>query len=137
MLVRNENLQLVDISIYANEILTEGLGENTVTEQDAKNALAELYLSANQQIGSDFFIQELEAFIPLKIESLNVGKIWAELKKIFCSIVQEDSTFGKIVDLILEAIAYIIPLGVFIKKLVKVIIKFFLQQGLGRICPAN
>ena len=44
MNVLNEQFQLVSTAVYANQILSEGLGETIVTEQQAQNALAELYL---------------------------------------------------------------------------------------------
>ncbi|ANI90239.1 hypothetical protein A9P82_13630 [Arachidicoccus ginsenosidimutans] len=138
MLVRNEALQLVDTSAFANEILAEGLGDGAVTEQDAQEALANLYLSATKQMSERFWSNNTHAnMIALSISGINKINLWDELKKIFCSIIQGDSIAGKIIDFVLEAIAHIIPLGVFVKSLVKVIIKFFLQQGIGKLCPAQ
>jgi hypothetical protein len=54
MLIKNENMKLVDLSIYSNEILTEGLGEGEVTEQDAQNALAQLYISYTEEQAEEF-----------------------------------------------------------------------------------
>lgn len=135
MLVKNENMKLVDIATYSNEILAEGLGQSNVTEQDAKDALAELYLAYIQEQPNMFLVNKIEPFTVLTIESIDKKSLWEKLREIFCSIVREDSTFSKIIDFILEAIGQIIPLGVFIKALVKVIIKFFLQWGIGRACP--
>jgi len=138
MLVRNENQQLVNTSTYTNEILNEGLGADTVTEAMAQNALAELYISANQDISSTILANNrMETFVPLNVDSFNLIGLWTELKRIFCSIVKEDSTYGKIIDAILEAIASIIPLGKLVKKFVKVIIKFFLQEGIDKVCPVK
>lgn len=134
MLIRNENMKLVDISVYSDEILTEGLGQGEVTEEEAQNALAELYIAHAREQANMFLVNNLWTSA-LTVESINVGGLWDTLKKIFCSIVQADSTFGKIIDFILKAISEIIPLGVFIKSLVKIIIKYFLQIGIGRICP--
>lgn len=135
MLIRNEKMQMVPIRAYVDELLVEGLGEGEVTEQDAQDALAELYLQNNRyQLEAFFEGNGKEAFMAV---NLNKGSLWEELKRIFCSIVQEDSVFDKIIEFILEAIAAIIPFGVFIKGLVKRIIKFFLQRGIEWICPAN
>ncbi|WP_343530860.1 hypothetical protein [Pedobacter sp.] len=135
MLIRNEKMQMVPIRAYVDELLVEGLGEGEVTEQDAQDALAELYLQNNRyQLEAFFEGNGKEAFMAV---NLNKGSLWEELKRIFCSIVQEGSVFDKIIEFILEAIAAIIPFGVFIKGLVKRIIKFFLQRGIEWICPAN
>lgn len=133
-MIKNENMKLVDISVYSNEILTEGLGQAEVTEQDAQNALAELYISYTQEQSEMFLVNNVNA-VSLTAASVNLQALWNRLKEIFCSIVREDSIFGKIIDVILEAIAQIIPLGVFVKSLVKMIIKYFLQKGIGSVCP--
>lgn len=127
-------MKLVDISVYSNEILTEGLGQAEVTEQDAQNALGELYISYTQEQSEMFLVNSVNA-MSLTAASVNLPALWSKLKEIFCSIVREDSIFGKIIDFILEAIAQIIPLGVFVKSLVKIIIKYFLQKGIGAVCP--
>lgn len=134
MLIKNENMKLVDLSIYSNEILTEGLGEGEVTEQDAQNALAQLYISYTEEQAEEFLISNMY-FTTLTVESINLQGLWRKLKEIFCSLVREDSVFSKIIDFILEAIGQIIPLGVFVKSLVKIIIKYFLQRGIGAVCP--
>jgi hypothetical protein len=135
MLVKNENLELVDISTYANEIINEGLGENNVTEQDAIDALAKLYLNYAQTQPNLFLIDRSDAFATFSVENIDKVNLWEELRKIFCTIANTDSVFSKVVEFVLEAIAQIIPLGVFIKSLVKIIIKYFLQWGVGKICP--
>ncbi|MBV8327949.1 hypothetical protein [Chryseobacterium sp.] len=127
-------MKLVDLSVYSNEVLTEGLGQGDVTEQDAQNALAQLYISYTQEQAEVFLVSNMH-FTALTVESINLQGLWSRLKEIFCSIVREDSVFGKIIDFILEAIGQIIPLGVFIKSLVKIIIKYFLQKGIGAVCP--
>ncbi|UCA57743.1 hypothetical protein KB553_11785 [Chryseobacterium rhizoplanae] len=127
-------MKLVDLSIYSNEILTEGLGEGEVTEQDAQNALAQLYISYTEEQAEEFLISNMY-FTTLTVESINLQGLWRKLKEIFCSLVREDSVFSKIIDFILEAIGQIIPLGVFVKSLVKIIIKYFLQRGIGAVCP--
>ncbi len=134
MLIKNENMKLVDLSIYSNEILTEGLGEGEVTEQDAQNALAQLYISYTEEQAGEFLINNMH-FTTLTIESINSQGLLRKLKEIFCSLVGEESVFSKIIDFILEAIGQIIPLGVFVKSLVKIIIKHFLQKGIGAVCP--
>jgi len=135
MLVKNENNEFVELKIYANEILSEGLGDETVTEEDAENALAELYLSYIKQQPNTFLVNKSENLASLTVESINKVSLWEELRKIFCQLVNTESTFSKIIDYVLEAIAHIIPLGVFVKSLVKVIIKTFLKWGIGRLCP--
>lgn len=136
MSIRNENRQYVEVSAYASELLVEGLGEGEVTEQDAQNALAELWV-ANRQEEDQRLLVNKGAFAVLTVQDVNKEGLWDELKKIFCDIIKGESIFGKIVDYVLEAIAKLIPLGIFIKALVKVIIKFFLQKGIDWVCPAK
>ena len=101
-LIRNEKLQFVEISNYTNEILLEGLGHNTVTEQDAKNALAELYVENSKLQSQKFFNNNFKgAQATVTVQSLNLDKLWDDLKDIFCSIAKEDSIFTKIIDFIL------------------------------------
>ncbi|MCX8534581.1 hypothetical protein [Chryseobacterium luquanense] len=133
MLVKNENNELVELKKYADEILAEGLGDDVVSEEDAENALAELYLLQTQE-QSKMFLMEDANFTGLTITSINKRGLWERLKSIFCSIVKEDSIIGNIVDVILEAVASVIPLGTFVKSLVKKLIKFFLQRGIAKVC---
>lgn len=135
MFARNENLRLVTLSIYADEILTEGLGQGEVTEQEAKNALGELYLNSQKLQVQEFFNPHKDVSESLTLENLNTGNLWTQLRKIFCSIIQENSIFNKIIEFILDAISQIIgPLGVLIKTLVKIIIKFLIQEGVKLVC---
>ncbi|WP_142717850.1 hypothetical protein [Chryseobacterium rhizoplanae] len=127
-------MKLVDLSVYSNELLTEGLGQGEVTEQDAQNALAQLYISYAEEQAKVFLVSNMH-FTTLTIDNVNLQGLWTRLKEIFCSIVREDSIFSKIIDFILEAIGQIIPLGIFVKSLVKIIIKYFLQKGIGAVCP--
>lgn len=137
MLIRNEKNQLVNTSEYANEILSEGLGHEDASEQDAQDALAELYLLSNQQQFENFITEEGKASLAgVSIELINKRNLWEQLRQIFCSLIQEDGVFEKIIEFILDAIATLIPLGVFVKRLVKIIIKFFLKKGVQWACPS-
>lgn len=136
MLVQNEDRQLVSISTYADEILVEGLGSETATEEDAQNALSEMFVNANQLQSEIFFVNfNKEDAAAMTIAKVNKRGLWQKLKEIFCKIVKEDSTFNKIIEFILEAISSVIPLGIFVKALVKVIVKFLLGEGIKRVCP--
>ncbi len=81
-------MKLVDLSIYSNEILTEGLGEGEVTEQDAQNALAQLYISYTEEQAEEFLISNMH-FTTLTVESINLQGLWRKLKEIFCSLVRK------------------------------------------------
>lgn len=137
MLVQNEEGQLVDISAYAGELLVEGFGSEAVTEEDAQNALAEMFANANQIQAEKFFLNFNKEAEAMTIAKVNKGGLWQKIKEFFCKIVKEDSTFNKIIEFILEAIASVIPMGVFIKALVKKIVKFLLGEGIKKVCPAQ
>lgn len=134
MLVKNENNEWVELSAYANEILTEGLGDELVTEEDAQNALAELYLLHHQE-QEQMFLNKSESSERMTIERINRGKLLEWLRKIFCSIIKS-GTFNDIIERVIEAIAGMIPFGRLLKELVKKIIKYFLQLGIDKVCPA-
>ncbi len=63
--------------------------------------------------------------------------LWETVKNRFCETVKSESTVGKIVELVLDVIAAIIPLGLFIKALIKKIVGFFIQQGIENICKVQ
>lgn len=137
MNVLNEQFQLVNTALYANQILSEGLGQTVVTEQEAQNALVKLYLQ-NYDLQNEKIINHNKktVFLEQKVDEIK-NNLWIIVKGRFCEIVQGESTVGKIVETILNVIASVIPLGVFIKALIKIIVSFFIQQGVEMVCKVN
>lgn len=136
MLIRNEQAQLVEAADYANEILNEGLGDENVTEQDAHDALAELFVLSEQDSPSLSFITGgyKAALAPLTTAAIDKGGLWETLKRTFCDLIKENGLLEKAVDYILEAISIVIRLGKLIKPFVKRIVKYFLNLGFGKVC---
>ena len=134
MNVLNEQFQLVSTAVYANQILSEGIGESIVTEQQAQNALAELYLQNYDLQNKKIISANNKAVFPiLNIEDVKEN-LWETVKERYCETVKSEGTVGKIVQLVLDAIAAIIPLGLFIKALIKIIVGFFIQRGIDSVC---
>lgn len=138
MLVRTENNELVTAASYAAEILSEGLGLEQVTEDDAQNALAELYVNGYNEEIKLVFNSGLIGVKAVDVTSINKLNLWERLKKAICDFIEgEGSTVWKeIVEKVLEFISGLIPGGILIKKLVKAIVKFFIDYGIGRLCNA-
>ncbi len=137
MLVRNEDFQFVTIKDYANQLLEDGLGFDAVTEQEAEDALAELIELSNSQYYGNMFSGEVESLRALSYSVkalIDKKKLLKEVKKAFCKIAKDDSTFKGIVEIILEAIGSVIPGGVLVVKLVKIIVKYLIGVGVKKIC---
>jgi hypothetical protein len=62
------------------------------------------------------------------------SNILAEIKKIICGILDGNSTEDEIIQAVLNALATIIPGGVFIKTLANIIVKFLLSTGITAFC---
>ncbi|ERJ60659.1 hypothetical protein [Sphingobacterium paucimobilis] len=132
MLIKNEENQFVELSAYADMLLQDGLGEDSVTEEDAQQALSELYLH-NQQEQSTYFISQPVGLTALTIDSINLAIPWRDFKNAFCNLIKEDSISGKIIEYVLQAIALVTGSN-FILKLAKVILTYVLKKGVNRLC---
>ena len=65
------------------------------------------------------------------------GKIFAEIKKIICPLLDGTSTEDQIIQAVLSALATIIPGGIFIEALASIIVKFLLSTGISNFAPHN
>lgn len=139
MYVLNESNELVASHVYAKELFSEGFGFETVTEEEAEEALATLYdTSMKAQLNTLFMGNDAEKTSLLanyETLSFNRKKLWATIKEYFCRFIKEDTTFKDILTQIIEAIASVIPGGKLIKALVKIIVKYLFGQGIQIICP--
>ncbi|WP_430612579.1 hypothetical protein [Flavobacterium sp. JP2137] len=133
MLVQNEQEQLLTISAYAEQLLREGLGGETVTEADAQNALGELFL-VNYQEQSQLFLNQPAGFTALTLHDVNLFIPWRKLKEAFCEILKGDDILGHIIEWVIEAILTVIGGGKFIATLVKKIVKYFMGIGSEAMC---
>jgi hypothetical protein len=85
---------------------------------------AELSPSANTTIQA--------AFLPL------IGSnVLAEIKKIVCGVLDGTSTEDQIIDAILSALVTIIPGGVFIETLAKIVVKYVLATSITLFCEGT
>lgn len=134
MLVKNENNELVELKTYANEIISEGLGDEIVTEEEVENVLAELYVLQYKE-QSQMFLYENESFVGLTIESINKSKLLEWIREAFCAIASTD-IFDNVIEKIIEIVVRFFPFISLFKDKVKKIIKHFLQKGIAKICPA-
>jgi len=139
MYIKNENNQLMSVADYAEEILTEGFGLEQVTEEDAQNALSELYAAGyNDEIVS-IFDPGFSGLKSLESTAFDKVKLWDKLKKAVCDFINGagSTVWGEILEKLLEIISNIIPGGKLIKKLVKAIVKYIIDLGLGKLCSAT
>lgn len=139
MLVRNESLKLVDASDIALEVLKE-LDENpnqNITEQEAQDALAELYyetsLLANRNVFNNNLYAMPEAAKALKAYEVKIN-LWEKVKTEFCNIAKPDSVRKELVTIIISAIALLTPLGIIVKALLVIIVGYYLVKGINEVC---
>lgn len=138
MYVKNENNQLVSAASYAEEILMEGFDFDQVTEEDAQNALAELYvIGYNEETASMFNHAHLDTQ-PKSIGAVNKTALWERLRKRICDFINGagSTVWAEILEKILEFISEIVPWVGLIKRLVKAVVKYIINLGLGKLCPA-
>nr|MBI1230297.1 hypothetical protein [Cytophagales bacterium] len=138
MLVKTENNEFVPAAIYVAEILSEGLGLEQVTEEDAQDALAELYVNGYNEESATVFSSGIMPLQKASLAAIDKGDLWKRLKKFLCDFIKEDgsATWGEIVEKVLEFLSGLIPGGILIKKLVKAIVKYIIDYGIGKLCPA-
>ncbi|HVS94362.1 MAG TPA: C1 family peptidase [Mucilaginibacter sp.] len=131
---KNERLNIAKVKAKMRGL--SGMPAPTTAEVHA--ALEDYYNLASQlQAGKlparakpmQFTISREQAFLP----GLG-GKILAEIKKIICGILDGGSTQDDILSAVLDALASIIPGGVFIESLAKIVVKYVLSQGITNFC---
>lgn len=105
------------------------------TEQQVTDALGNYY-GQSLDLQRNAFQLGAELISPLSLPVLGgIGKkILEQIKKIICGILNGSSTQSEILDAILKALASIIPGGIFIETLAKMLAKFILSKGIGTFC---
>lgn len=139
MYVKTENNEWVSAASYAAEILSEGLGLEPVTEEEAQDALAELYVIGYNEEIATVLNPGIIAVQTVDVTAINKRNLWERLKEAICDFIKgEGSTiWGDFVEKVLDFVSIIIPGGGLIKRLVKIIVKYLINYGLGRLCPTT
>jgi hypothetical protein len=128
---KNEQLNIEDVKAKLRNLDSIPVP----TEQEVTDSLGNYYnqsfeLQRNTlQIGN-------EMMPSLSLTGLGgIGKkILDQIRKIICGILNGSSTQGDILDAILKALASIIPGGIFIETLAKMLVKFILSKGIVTFC---
>jgi hypothetical protein len=113
----------------------------TPTIEDVQTALGNYYNQALQLQAAKYqFKAELAPTTAVANQAAFLpgigGKILAEIKKIICGILDGSSTEDQILQAVLNALASIIPGGVFIKALANIVVKYLLSTGITKFCGA-
>ncbi|SEI40351.1 hypothetical protein SAMN05216327_101274 [Dyadobacter sp. SG02] len=139
MLLQDENLDLIDVDSLKKEIERDLPETPVLTEDEIEDDLAEMYLSASNVTASLYYNNEkIAALASTRARSFAARRagrgILKKIRDFICRFLNEGSTTSDIIDKILEALASILPGGVIIKFLVKKIVKFVLNRGIGAFC---
>lgn len=142
MLLQNEQLELIDPKKLKEELLKDFKNTDLVDEESIENDLAHMYLSASNATASLYYTNEKIADFAsnraLAFSFPLAGKnILGKIRDFICKFLNEGSTASDIIDAILEAIASIIPGGVIIKGILKKLIRFILNKGIGSFCKVQ
>jgi hypothetical protein len=65
------------------------------------------------------------------------SNVLAEIKKIVCGVLNGTSTEDQIIDAILSALVTIIPGGIFIETLAKIVVKYVLATSITLFCEGT
>ncbi len=142
MLVRNENFQETELSQIVNEILNDYKQNPNVniSEEEAKRALAQMVYEGSL-ISNRFNLKSNNYAMPIaeaeyaKIPVINW--IWEKLQEKICPKFDEETKQEKIADIIAEAIAELIPFGIIVKRLLKIVLFFVLKYGHTIVCTTE
>lgn len=131
---KNEKLNIEDVKAEL-----QNLDDVAVpTETEVKAALGDYFNQAhNLQAARLQFTAALAPAGTAVTASFLGGigsKILAEIRKIICAVVGDGSTKDQILDAILSALSAIIPGGILIATIAKMVAKFIFSQGIGAFC---
>jgi|GEM_PF-4895777 len=146
MLVRNELFQPIELSAIVNDITNEYHANPnvSVSEDEAMNALAQLYYQSNL-IANRHFFQNAAYAMPEAEKALtnrrSVKQLFEDIKQRFCqqypTAEDLEDTADNIARIIADIIATVISGAVIIKPLLKVILFFFMGLTHKAICKAS
>ncbi len=141
MLLFNEKNQAVDIKDIKSKL--RNLKDIPVpTKDEVCTALGEYYnqslqiqaarLQIKAELSPSAAATAQTAFLP------HIGSnVLAEIKKIVCGVLNGTSTEDQIIDAILSALITIIPGGVFIQALAKILVKYVLATTITVFCEVT
>lgn len=131
---KNEQLNIKDVKAEL-----QNLDEIAVpTEDEVKTALGDYFNQAHGLQAAR--LQFTAALAPAGTIATSSflggigGKILEEIRKVICAIVGDGSTKDQILDAILSALSAIIPGGILITAIAKIVAKFIFSQGIGHFC---
>ena len=141
MKLRNENLEYLSTNEkldLINEIANNP--DLNVTEDEAQEALAQLVyqgeLSFNQEVfkSKSYAMPKAKGYFSEKAVKLN---LWGKLLMNVCSRIDEDTEREKIAEIVVDAVAQLVPFGIIIKGLLKKVVSYFLKVGYSTICGSE
>jgi len=138
MVLFNEQHQQLNVKDVKAELKKSSQGPAPKVEE-VKIALGNYYHQALQLQGARLqFKAELAPAAASAIQGSFLpsigGKILDEVKKIICGILDGSSTKDQIIQAVLDALASIIPGGIFIKTLANTLVKYLLSKGIASFC---
>ena len=141
MLLQTENLEMYEansITLLKNELLQEfnnsSLTDLTnITESSVEDSLKEWYNQASEIYSNDLYDEHTTRIRRLGL--FGKRRLWKKIRKYCCEFLKEGSTEEDIINVILEAVASIIPGGIIIKALLKRLVQFILHKGYASLCP--
>lgn len=135
----NENLEVVNansVSQFKQKILSDYMAmseteKSNIDSEEAKNTLIEYYNTASEITNDHYFPKSQHAN---KLGFFGRLKLWRNLKKGICAMLEEGSTVEDLINAVLEVLSKIIPGGILIQYLAEKLVKYFLKRGYEKIC---
>ena len=134
---KNEQLNIADVKTQIRDLSTMAvptLGDVETALKDYYNLAMKLQTAASQKA------PKLTSSLYLANHVLLPGfggKILAEIKKVICGILDGNSTHDTILEAVLNALAGIIPGGIFIESLARIVVKYILSLGITNFCQTS
>jgi hypothetical protein len=134
MLTQINNISASELHSFKQRILDALSSTPEVTDEDIENALENNYIQAHQMITEISEGSDAEEEKALFRGRGNGRKIWRKIKEFICSHIDEQSEQEVILDIILAALAMVMPLGAIALKIATWILKKFIERGVGQMC---
>lgn len=139
MLVRNENFQMIELNDMVSDIVNE-FDENPtiqVSEEEAKNALAQMYINATLVANQHYFKNKAYAMPVAEAEAQKtnfIKEIWNDLLVWVCPKIDEHTEREKIAEKVAEFVANLVIANIIVKPLLKILIFYVLKSGHTILC---
>ena len=136
MILRDLEFQDINVFVFKTEVLQEVDDVEPTTEQEAAEALTQLYDEADSVLKAFLFNETYVIASKTKENSIAIGNFWEKLRHYVCSVLRAVYTREELLEAILQFIAKYIPGAIVIKPLVKRILKYLLGLAYDSLCPA-